>query len=519
MARSTFRNNRFHLPVALFVLSAPAAATAGGGASFQGVGDLFGGGDSSEALAVSADGSTVVGASSSNNGAEAFRWTMSEGIIGLGDLAGGTFSSQALGVNEDGTVIVGVGTSDAGGASDSEAFRWTEGGGMVGLGDFPGGIFSSWAYAVSDNGNIVVGSGATAEGRVAFRWRQSDGLFELGHLPGDEFDSQAFGISNDGMVIVGTCRTSLSEWKAWFHDGGMEAIVDLEGGGVECEATDASEDGTVVVGRGLSDSGYEAFRFVKGVEMTGLGDLSGGLFFSYATATSADGSIVVGHSQTANGSEAFIWDETNGMRKLRSVLINDHGLNLSGWTLVKANDISADGRTIVGDGINSQGQQEGWIALLDPVGQPARVASFTVQTGEHASGNTAKLRESDNDRLKVDADFINGGNPPYVMLLEVKLKTDVANPTDLAILVEGKLSQNGGTAKLYLRNWTQGGWTRIATDAIGKSESTQEVGGLNPNKFINGSGIIRLRIEHTKATSSNGDPFRSLIDHVQALVR
>ncbi len=158
--------------------------------------------------------------------------------------------------------------------------------------------------------------------------------------------------------------------------------------------------------------------------------------------------------------------------------------------------------------------------VLDETGGPseASVRSFTVQTGTHISGNTANLRDADNDYLKIDADFISGGEPPYVMIVEVKLKTSEVDLTDLSILVEGKLSQNGGTAKLFLRNWAQGGWTRIATNPIGKTEMIQTVGGLDPDKFINASGIIKLRIQHQKTTSSNGDPFRSLIDHVQALV-
>ncbi len=206
------------------------------------------------------------------------------------------------------------------------------------------------------------------------------------------------------------------------------------------------------------------------------------------------------------------------MRNLKQVLENDYGLDLTGWTLTYAGDISSDGNVIVGVGTNPDGDTEGWIAVLDP-GEAARVANFTVTTGAHVSGNTADLRESDNEFLKIDAAFIEGGNPPYLMILEVKLRTQVVDPESLHILVEGKLSPNGGTAKLYLRNWTQGGWTLISNEPIGKTEMIQKVGGLNVNRYINGSGIIRLRIQHSKTTSSNGDPFRSLIDHVQALVR
>ncbi|MCI0621891.1 MAG: hypothetical protein L0387_09510 [Acidobacteria bacterium] len=56
-------------------------------ASFQSLGNLPGG-DSSQAYAVSADGSVVVGISSSESGDQAFRWTSKEGMIGLGYLPG-----------------------------------------------------------------------------------------------------------------------------------------------------------------------------------------------------------------------------------------------------------------------------------------------------------------------------------------------------------------------------------------------------------------------------------------------
>ena len=98
--------------------------------------------------------------------------------------------------------------------------------------------------------------------------------------------------------------------------------------------------------------------------MVGLGDLAGGGFSSRALAVSADGSVVVGFGDSASSSEAFIWDQTHGMRNLRDVLVNDLGLDLTGWQLIHANGISADGLTIVGRGRNPGGNREAWIAVL-----------------------------------------------------------------------------------------------------------------------------------------------------------
>jgi probable HAF family extracellular repeat protein len=98
--------------------------------------------------------------------------------------------------------------------------------------------------------------------------------------------------------------------------------------------------------------------------MIGLGDLPGGLFRSEAEGVNGDGSIVVGFSLTGVGAEAFIWDAGNGMRNLKTVLETDFSLDLTGWTLANALDISDDGRVIVGHGINPDGNSEGWLVAI-----------------------------------------------------------------------------------------------------------------------------------------------------------
>ena len=104
--------------------------------------------------------------------------------------------------------------------------------------------------------------------------------------------------------------------------------------------------------------------------MQGLGFLpNGGTHDSYATAASADGSTIVGvigNNFTGVSKGAFIWNDDMGMRRLDDVLIDDFGLGvqLQGWTLSTAMDVSADGLTVVGEGVNPDGNEEGWIAVL-----------------------------------------------------------------------------------------------------------------------------------------------------------
>ena len=81
---------------------------------------------------------------------------------------------------------------------------------------------------------------------------------------------------------------------------------------------------------------------------------------------SADGSVVVGQAEGPDDREAFIWDQTHGMRSLEEVLTSQ-GVDLTGWRLTAARAISADGRTIVGDGFGPGGVNA-WLAVLPEPG-------------------------------------------------------------------------------------------------------------------------------------------------------
>jgi probable HAF family extracellular repeat protein len=206
-----------------------------------------------------------------------------------------------------------------------EAFRWTASGGMVGLGMLPGAT-RSLAYGVSGDGLVVVGqSGGVRIAGEAFRWTADGGMVGLGAFPtpwGPD-QSVAYDVSADGSVVVG-------------QSGGLFAFA-------------------------------HAFRWTADGGMVDLGKVPGAGSTSIAYGVSANGSVVVGRNADYPIDLAFIWDATNGMRSLQDVLINDYGLDLTGWTLEEARDISDDGRTIVGIGTGPSGR-EGWIAVIPEPG-------------------------------------------------------------------------------------------------------------------------------------------------------
>jgi len=328
--------------------------------TFQSLGDLPGNQSNTQVNGISADGSVAVGIALSESGREAFRWSSVDGIVGLGDLPGENFSSEAYAVSADGSVIVGQGRS-----TGNEAALWTADGTIIGLGDFPRNGLASRAFGVSADGSVVVGQGTSIAGIEAFRWTNDGGMVALGDLAGGAYFNFAFGVSADGSVIVGRSESTMgSEAFRWTANGGMVGLGDLPGGDFESIATAVSADGSVVVGRGRSASGNEATRWTAADGLVGLGDLPGGVFSSVARATSADGSVVVGASNSASGAQAIYWTSERGMRSVRDMLIAGGVTELADWTLTDATGVSADGRTIVGQGRNPLGQPVAWIATV-----------------------------------------------------------------------------------------------------------------------------------------------------------
>ena len=344
------------LPALLTVLGLTAAhAAAGEPAAFQPLPDLSSGASRGSGYGISADGTTVVGEGYDVGGQRAVRWQ-----AGVPTAIAAPFS-YAWHCSADGSAVVGTFESPP------RAYRWTSSTGAVLLGDLPGGIEWSAALGVSDDGAVVVGKSNSTPGYEAFRWTAAGGMQGLGDLPGGAFGSEARGISGDGAVIVGIGASTLgNEAFRWTAAGGMVGLGELAGGAFDSQAFDASNDGSVIVGASVSAASSplpEPMRWSESTGMVGLGDLPGGANAGQGFAVSGDGSLIVGYSETALGQEAFVWDAANGMRNLRSVLAQN-GIDMTGWTLKIAYDVSADGTRIAGWGVNPSGDEQAWFAVL-----------------------------------------------------------------------------------------------------------------------------------------------------------
>lgn len=354
--------------IVFFVFAFGTVAPAPAQPSFHGLGDLPGGLSSSAALAVSSDGSVVVGSSVSAVGAVAVRWTLGAGLAALPTLPGSCSwgSHAARGASEGGAVVVGSAQNAFPKPPDigSQGFLWTSDEGTRPLGEPC--VDVSGALGISDDGSIIVGH---EDFRPAL-WTAGSGWVRLGALPGAVESGYSAGISPDGVAIVGVADSSrvgvVGEAFRWSKDTGMVGLGVLKGR-TNSIALDAASGGDLVVGQSGSPSERtsEAFFWTQDNGMVPLGDLPGGVVDGVANAVSSDGGCIVGRSSTSlSGGGAFIWDPKNGLQQLHAVLTQEYDLDLEGWTLSSAEGLSADGRTIVGTGRNPAGQSEGWIVYL-----------------------------------------------------------------------------------------------------------------------------------------------------------
>jgi len=354
----------------LLVAVSAAQATAG---EFQGLGGLPDAVVESNAVALSGDGSVVVGIAASTEqpdaGGEAFLWTKAGGMTRL-DVPGDVIE-QATDISADGLTVTGL-------SREQGAVLWKSTG-VTPLDPLFDPNLIGWEVptAISADGKVAVGRGLTAipEESRAGVWPTPDSGQILAYA-GQELNGASTDVSADGSVVVGwmTFVDADRTYTSAFHWTEADGLIPLgPGGGVSSSsgANGVSADGKVIVGSMINDIGIQqAFRWTEESGLVPLGDLPGGRFSAQALGVSGDGQTIVGRSSDAAGETPFIWTEQAGLRNLADVLRGDFNLGsaLEGWTLARDGGdlaISADGAAVAGTGINPEGKTEAWRALLN----------------------------------------------------------------------------------------------------------------------------------------------------------
>ncbi len=289
---------------------------------------------------------------------------------------------QGLGGNGIGLISEGVGVSGDGSVVAVESaggfYRWTAAGGLgnsLGTGN---------AFGISPDGSRIVGDYTPAGNDMAFEWAAASGITSLPNLPNGGNGAIAWAVSADDSTVAGgapaspnATYTTAARWA-----GGSVSSLGTLPGDQGSVANAVSADGSVIVG--ISVPNDQAFRWTPATGMVGLGYLPGESG-SEAFGVSADGSVVVGAAGVSQHTlGAFIWDATDGMRSIQSLLTSEGlGSALTGWSLTEATAVTPDGKTIVGNGFDPQGHEQAWIAHMSPLYSWTTLAS-TLPNGDGA---------------------------------------------------------------------------------------------------------------------------------------
>lgn len=247
-----------------------------------------------------------------------------------------------------GTLAFSVLALSSGFSSSAQAVSFTP------LGDLAGGNFFSEALAVSDNGETVVGQSASENGVRAFRWSRATGIQALGTMVGsgvsDYHRGAATAVSAKGDVIVGYTTPGVGTHSVpfkWTAAGGMQALEGFDRAATEGWAYAVSPDGSAVFGSLATDQGTRAFKSIAGTTSVFATVTSDQQENTQINAVSDDGTRLVGFSGGSYANprlDAVSWHDNPASTEVLGALHN-------GSKYHKALAVSADGRTVVGDGV------------------------------------------------------------------------------------------------------------------------------------------------------------------------
>lgn len=269
----------------------------------------------------------IVGWGTQNNVYQAFLY--SNGVMtNLGSLGGR--GCKAEGINDAGQVVGSAAIT----AGDEHAFFYNAGQ-MIDIGTLGG---NQSAAAAINNSGLVTGFSIAADGsRHLFTW-QNGVRTDAGRL--GQSACEVWDINNAGTVIgMNQAVTSQLLAFSWTAAGGFQMLGTFGGAaGYPYRINDSGHIvGAIWTGQYtlLGQQIYHAFLYRNG-GTTDLGTLGGQR--SGATGINSSG-VVVGWSDTASGQRAFIYDSTNGMRDINSLISPT-----SGWVLETAVAINDAGQ-------------------------------------------------------------------------------------------------------------------------------------------------------------------------------
>jgi len=160
------------------------------------------------------------------------------------------------------------------------------------------------------------------------------------------------------------------------------------------------------------------------------------------------------------------------------------------------------------------------LAALDAAGGPslATLDGVTITTGTLLAGGLGELGASDDQYVRTRSGFGSTLVDLHHMRARIDATTAVESPTTLEIAIESRIDQPSGTAQVRLRNHGSGQEDLIRQYALGQTESTEVVSGVNASNYVGVGGEIELSVKHIVFVPFLAFTFESFLDLVEIRV-
>jgi uncharacterized membrane protein len=181
--------------------------------------------------------------------------------------------------------------------------------------------------------------------------------------------ANAEGISASGDVIVGT-SSNIRPYR-WTAQGGVQTLTGLLPDFLYGGAGSISGNGQIIAGYYQAPTHRDAFVWTQAAGMQAL-PTPNSAATTDSNAVSFDGSVIVGVEVAALSPSALFWRKQNGAYQVHRLaeFLSAAGVDITGWQLHHAIDVSDDGRRILGGDLNPQGTDQAFLVVL-PVPEPA----------------------------------------------------------------------------------------------------------------------------------------------------
>lgn len=312
-----------------------------------------------------------------------FMWSSGTGYQGIGGQIPGNGHGGIPRISGDGSRVGGTAINQNTGLSEMAYYdvatnTWTTVGSLGSSSD----AGASAGFGMSGSGATIVGNAWIDAGHAnAVRWNNGV-LTDLGTAFAGS-SSRADAVSDDGTVIGGYQDREDGYRSASVWINGAQILLDGPTGDPLAQVHAISGNGQYVMGGGGYALDYHAYIWNQATGITALDNPFYDMGYEMVpTATNYDGSLIIGYARDFTGlgwgslDAGWMWSASTGV-----MTINDYAASLgfaTGDFLTNPLGISADGRYIVGQGINESFTSViGW-QLAAPVPEPA---SFVALLG------------------------------------------------------------------------------------------------------------------------------------------